>query len=65
MLLSEIAATQPHAAFAGLTHGLSKWTFLSRTVPDIQSHLVKLDHVIYTRLIPVLTRRSLPKENQK
>ena len=31
--LSEIAKTQPHAAYAALTHGLaSKWTFLCRTM---------------------------------
>ena len=34
--LAKIAVTQPHAAFSALTHGLmSKWTYLSRTIPDI------------------------------
>ena len=65
MLLSEIAATQPHAAFASLMHGLSEmWTFLSRTVPNIQSHIIKLDQVISTHLIPVLTGRPPPNETQ-
>ena len=47
-LLSEIAATQPHAALAGLTHGLSeKWTFLSSTNPNIRQILFSC-----TRLFP-------------
>ena len=32
-VLSDVAKSQPHAAFAALTHGLmGKWNFLSRTV---------------------------------
>ena len=39
-ILSDIAKSQPHAAFSALTHDLlSKWTYLSQFVPDI-SHLV-------------------------
>ena len=39
-ILSDIAKSQPHAAFSALTHGLlNKWTYLSRVVPDI-SHLL-------------------------
>lgn len=35
--LSTIAISQPHAAYAALTHGaISKWTYLARTIPDIQ-----------------------------
>ena len=62
-LLSEIAKSQPHAAFAALTHGLlSKWTYYSRVVPNI-SHLLKpLDNVIQNELIPALTGR--PPSNE-
>ena len=36
--LSDIARIQPHAAFSALTHGLmSKWTYLSRTTPNIST----------------------------
>ena len=35
--LSSIAATQPHAAYAAFTHGLtSKWTYLARTIPNLE-----------------------------
>ena len=43
--LSQIAKTQPHAAYSAFTHGLSsKWTYLLRTIPNIAasySHLSK------------------------
>ncbi len=38
--LSEIADSQPHAAYGAITHGLeSKWSCLSRTTPDIKIEL--------------------------
>ena len=38
-MLSEIAKSQPHAAFSALTHGLlRKWTYLSHVVPKF-NHL--------------------------
>ena len=34
--LSEIATTQPHAAYAAFTHGFySKWSHLSHIVPNL------------------------------
>ena len=34
--LSEIAKSQPHAAYAAFVHGLSsRWTYLSRTIPGV------------------------------
>ena len=51
-LLSTIASTQPHAAYSALTHGLSsKWTYLSRTTPDIGHHLQRLEDIIRSDLI--------------
>ena len=42
-VLSEIAVSQPHAAYSALTHGLSsKWSYLSRVTPDI-SHLLQTE----------------------
>ena len=38
--LASIAETQPHAAYAAITHGLADtWNYLSRTTPDIGEHL--------------------------
>ena len=56
--LATIAVTQPHAAFSALTHGLmSKWTYLSRTIPDISPLLRPLDDALRSDLLPALTGR--------
>ncbi len=53
--LSSIADTQPHAAFAALTHGLiHKWTYLARTIPDVGHLFQPLEDTIRNRLIPAL-----------
>ena len=55
-LLSEIAITQPHAAFAANTHGpASKWSYLCRTSPFVSPHLKLLEDVLRTEFIPNLT----------
>ena len=57
--LSDIARTQPHAAYSAFTHGLtSKWSYLMRTIPDISDLLIPLDEVINTHFIPALTGRD-------
>ena len=64
--LAEIASTQPHAAFSALTHGLmSKWTYLSRTVPGIGPMLRPLDETIGSAVIPALTRRPPPGDLER
>ena len=61
-LLSVIAASQPHAAFAAYTHGMiSKWSYLSRTIPDIGCHLQALEDIIRCDFLPTLT--GLPPLN--
>jgi hypothetical protein len=61
--LTTIAKTQPHAAYSALTHGLSsKWTYLSRTVPNISNLLKPLDDTLRTKLIPTLTGRPPPSD---
>ena len=51
--LSEIATTQPQAAYAALTHGLvSKWTYLARTTPNIDALLEPLEEAIRHKLLP-------------
>ena len=48
-ILSDIAKSQPQAAFSALTHSLlSKRTYLSCVVPDISHLLVPLDDVLKT-----------------
>ena len=37
-VLADIALTQPHAAYSALTHGVaSRWSFITRTIPDIHT----------------------------
>ena len=64
--LSEIAQTQPHAAYAALTHGFcSKWSFLSRVVEGIDKLLKPLEEVIVHKLIPALTGRSAISQTER
>ena len=61
--LATIAVTQPHAALSALTHGLmSKWTYLSRTIPDIGPLLRPLDDALRSVLLPALTGRPPPSD---
>ena len=64
--LSMIATTYPQEALAAFTHGFSsKWTYLSRTIPNI-SHLLKpLEKVIHCQFIPALTGRPPCSENER
>ena len=56
--LSNIAESQPHSAYAALTHGLSsRWSYLSRTTPHISRHLEKLESTLRLELIPRFTGR--------
>ena len=56
--LAGVANTEPHAAYAACTHGMfSKWSFLSRVVPDIGPLLQPLEYSIRYKLLPVLTGR--------
>ena len=56
--LSKIATSQPHAAYAALTHGLlSKWTYLLRTVPDVSNLLHPIEAIRYS-FLPALTGRT-------
>ena len=45
--LSSIAISQPQAAYAAFTHGLtSRWTYLARTTPNIETLLKPLEETI-------------------
>ena len=57
--LSSIAHTQPHAAYAAFTHGLmSKWTYLTRAIPNIGDLLSPLEDVIRRKFLTSLTGQN-------
>ena len=59
--LATIAKSQPHAAHSAFTHGFSnKWSYLSRTIPDISPLLQPLEFQIRSKLIPSLTGQPPP-----
>ena len=58
MKLAEVALSQPHAAYTAYVHGLSiHWSYLLRTIPDIDDLLQPLENAIHQDLIPALTGR--------
>ncbi len=59
-LLADIAQSQPYVAYCAYGHGLSsRWSFLSRTIPDIADLLQPLeDTVQHHLLLPALTACS-------
>ena len=64
--LSEIASSQPQAAYAALTHGLmSRWTHLMRTVPGIDNLFQPLEDEIRHRFLPALTGREAPSDAER
>ena len=64
--LAMIAETQPHTAFAALTHGLmSKWTYLSCTIPGIGPLLGPLDEDLHSVLLPALMGRPPPSDQER
>ena len=64
--LSAIAHTQPHAAYSAFIHGLSsKWTYISRTIPDLEALLQPLEDTIRCSFLPTLTGRSPPNEIER
>ena len=57
--LSEIAKTEPHAAYTAFTHGLKhKWTYVSRTIPEISELMEPLEEAIQKVFIPAITNRE-------
>ena len=58
-VLATFARTEPHAAYAALTHGLgSKYTFLMQTLPDTNKVLHKIDKFLVEELLPALSNRK-------
>ena len=64
--LTSIEETQPHAAYAAITHGLaSKWNYISRTTPNIGNLLNPIEDTLRTKLIPSLTGRPPPNDAER
>ena len=64
--LSTIASTQPHAAYATFTHGISShWTYISRTIPYIQDLLRPMETAIYQHFIPALTGQEVCSASER
>ena len=58
--LANIAATQPHAAYAAFIFGLRhRWSFIQHTMPTTSAHMQPLQDAIRGRLIPALTKHDL------
>jgi hypothetical protein len=58
--LSDIACSEPHAAYSAYTHCLqSQWTFLCRSMPGSAALFQPLEDVIRTVFIPALLRRDV------
>ena len=64
--LSEVAKTEPQAAYAALTHGLiAKWTYLMRTTPGISDHMAPLEEVLRHKFIPAITGRKTVTDEER
>ena len=58
-LLSQMSLTQPYSAYAVFTRGLSsKWTYLSKTISNIQPLLQPLEDAISKSFLPHLTGQN-------
>ena len=60
VLISEVAKSQPHAAYSAFTNGIiSQWLYTMRTSPDVSSLLQPLEDAIRTKFLPSLLGRDL------
>ena len=58
--LSEIAKEEPQAAYASYTKAIChRWTYVQRTIPDIQHLFIPLENIIRDKLIPALIGRKI------
>lgn len=56
-VLTDMARTEPHAAYSTYTHGLQhRWNFVMRTIPGISPLLRQLEDAIRNTFLPVLLR---------
>ena len=65
-MLSDIAKTEPHAAYTAFTHGVKhRWNYLMRTIPNVSQQMRPLETAIKDSFIKVLTKgRPLTPEER-
>ena len=64
--LAKISLSQPHAAHAAFTQGLSSmWSYLTRTIHGIGPLLQPLETIIRSKLIPALTGQPPPGDEMR
>ena len=64
--LSQVAATEPHAAYCGFTHGLKNtWSYLMRTTPGSCDAFTPLEDIIRNEFIPALTGKSAISDQER
>ena len=66
LVLYKKKSTQPHAAYAAFTHGLSsKWVYFARTIPDISDLLKPLENAIRTCFLTSLTGQNALSDDMR
>ena len=64
--LALYAKSEPHAAFAALTHGfMSRWTYLLQTIEGLAPLLQPLEDTIRLLFLPSLTGRDAPTDDER
>ena len=64
--LAKIAKTEPQLAYAAYVYGMSKkWSFVTRSTPNISEHLKKLEYHIKETLIPAIVGKEFISEDTK
>ena len=58
--LARIAKDEPQAVYSSFTKAIShRWTYVQRTVPDIQHLFIPLEEAIREKLIPAIIGRKV------
>ena len=64
--LSNIARTEPQAAYSAFTYGVKhRWNYLMRTVPNIGPLLAPLERAIREEFIPALSNGHCPNDVER
>ena len=64
--LSNISRSKPQAAYAVFTHGIQhRWSFMSRTIPDVEELLQPLEDALRYCFIPTITGRPTVNDTER
>ena len=65
--LTQIAKSQPHAAYAAFVHGLiGRWVFMIRVSPSsVAELLVPLEKAVRQKFVPTLTGQLEPNDTMR